>query len=104
MDVHAAYEFCLDDKAAGDPPIADYADAVDVVPALAQSRAGNIFRALKVNDFAVFVQIVELPDPIRTDREDVDVVALNVDDFLPDVLFDDNFVREARFLHVFDSG
>lgn len=43
-----------------------------------------------------------MPGPVGADRKDVDPVFLDVFDLLPLVILDDDLIRKAGFLHVFD--
>ena len=70
---------------------------------VAQLGAGDALGALEVDDLAVVLEVVELAQPVRADREDVDLVLLDVVDLLAFVLLDDHLVGEAAVLHVLDA-
>ena len=63
-----------------------------------EHRAGNALGARQIDHLAVFVEIVELADPVRAHREDIHVVAPDIVDLLAFVFLHDDLVRQARGL------
>ena len=60
--------------------------------------------SLEVDDFTIFLQIVELPQPIGSYREDIHTELLDVLYLLTDVIFHDHFVHESGSTYIVNSG
>lgn len=84
-------------KAARNASRADDADALDAALFRAEHRTGDVLGSLEVDDLAMVFQIVELSFPVGADRENVDMVLLDVAEFLAYGFLDDNLVGEAGF-------
>jgi hypothetical protein len=102
LDVDTAHEVRLGDETVGDAAGADDAEPHHAGVLVAQLGARDALGALEVDDLAVVLQVVELAQPVGTDREDVDVVPLDVVDLLALVLLDDHLIGEAALLDILD--
>jgi len=103
VDAHVADEPALLYEAPGDPASADNAHSQDAVRRRAQLGAGDALGAIQVDDLAVFGEVVELAQPVRADREDVDAQPLDVVDLLALVLLDDHFVDQSGGFDIADA-
>lgn len=93
-----------DDLRLGDEPPrntagADNADAECLLGLLAELSAGDAFRTRKVDNLAILIQVIELPYPVRSDGEDIDIVLLDIINLLAYIVLDDDLVSISRRLH-----
>lgn len=96
-----------DDLRLGDEPPrntagADNSDAECLLGLLAELSAGDAFRTRKVDNLAILIQVIELPYPVRSDGEDIDIVFLDIINLLAGVVLNDNLVGKTRCLDSFD--
>ncbi len=87
----------------GDATAADDTDAKDVLAFGAKHGAADAFGTRQIDDLAVFVEVVELADPVATDGKDIDIVLLDVVDLLAEIVLDDDFVGIACGLDSLDT-
>ena len=64
---------------------------------------GDAFRAIEVDNFTIIIQIIEMSTPIRTNCKNINVITLNIIDFLALVLLNDNLVSKPRGSHAFHT-
>ena len=102
-DAHAIHHVGFLREALGNTAAANNADRHRFLVLVAQLRRGNAFRAGQVHDIAEFIEVIELAFPIGTYREDIDIVFLDIVNFLPDIVLDNHQVGKARSTHGFDT-
>ena len=103
LRTHAAHKFRLRHKTVGNPAGSDNADALNMLTLLPEHRTGDILCPFQINYIAVITDIVKDSHPVRTDREDIDMVLLNVTNLLSQCLFNDNFIHKSSFSHIFHT-
>lgn len=96
-------EFSFRDETVCDTSGADYSEADVFLVGLSELCGRNSFGSREIYDLAEFFEVVELSLPVGADCEDVDVVFLDVVDFLSEVVFDDNFVGVSGLTDSFDA-
>ena len=99
---HAAYQLRFRDETICDPAGADDPDSLDPFILGAQHGTGNILCPFQIYNFAVVRQIVELPGPVGTNRENIYFVLLDVAEFLAGRLFNDNLIGKSGFFNIVD--
>ena len=100
LRTHTTHKFRLRHKTVGNPAGSNNANALDMLTLLSEHRAGDILCPIQIDYLAVITDIVKDSHPVRTDREDIDMVLLNVTDLLPQCLFNDNLIHKSGFSHI----
>ena len=89
-------EVALGHKAAGYAACTDDADAHHLALLLAELGGGDALRAGQIDHLAVLAEVVEMAFPVGAHGEDVDIVLLDVVDFLTHIVLDDDLIGQAR--------
>ena len=89
-------EVALGHKAAGDAACTDNTDAHHLALLLAELGGGDALRAGQIDHLAVLAEVVEMAFPVGAHGEDVDIVLLDVVDFLTHIVLDDDLIGQAR--------
>ena len=66
-------------------------------------RTGNALGAREIDHLAVLVQVVELPLPVGSDGEDIDIILLDIIDLLPHIVLDDDLIGISGSFHGLDT-
>lgn len=91
-DIGPAHNLGFRYKPAGYPPGTDDTDLADILRFLTELRTGNALGARKIDDFAILVQVVELPLPVGPDGKDIHIILLDIVYLLPHIILDDYLI------------
>ena len=103
-NAHAGHILRLLVEAGRDPARPDDAQLHDGTRGIALLRRGDVGRPVKIHHPAVLVQVVELAAPVRALDENIHAVALDILDLLPEMVLDDDLVRETGPADIVNPG